>query len=381
MSTMTTLETYDAPMMDYSGDTDISMHAGPSTELWTYDEVTMGDDALTQNTEHESVEVDMEDYNNLDVEYEMADGDHSGDVELPPSVDVEVYPAASAPVVEPLNTVIDSTVLDTRVIDPDPGIHPTLHANAVEPSVLESEYAKKAENVAETAPVAQDRDVTHTAPVTEPTATPIEEPRPAEVARTSDTAEASSGEAALLPNPFVATEVAAQLVEQDATGYHQEPSGEGAAEMAAPAEVEPPKTGEDVDDVQEYAADITADQQQEPAVGDVADPHEISDGVYIDPPPAVLLTIADEDEPSCSLFNHPASRSGSRSPGPQQSGDPTHTHELLLHSNPMLYYEPLSRLFDALRQETRVAEMPSSSNGELVLDVYDLQLTISEVRQ
>ena len=53
---------------------------------------------------------------------------------------------------------------------------------------------------------------------------------------------------------------------------------------------------------------------------------------------------------------------------------------VLLSAFPTLYYEPLSTVFDALRQEESVRVMSSTSEAELILEAIDLQLIISEVR-
>jgi hypothetical protein len=111
-------------------------------------------------------------------------------------------------------------------------------------------------------------------------------------------------------------------------------------------------------------------EQEEHAV---ADPHEISEGVYIDPPPAVLLSLPSctSEEPEFSLFNQPAASGASH---------PSLALTLFLHHRPTLYYEPLAQLFEALRQDAEfVARVPDAVEGELILDAYDLQLVILEV--
>ncbi|KAI0747957.1 hypothetical protein C8Q80DRAFT_1353850 [Daedaleopsis nitida] len=109
-----------------------------------------------------------------------------------------------------------------------------------------------------------------------------------------------------------------------------------------------------------------------------ADPHEISEGVCIDPPPAVLLSLPPSFEyGECSLFNLPTS-SVPQSPSSSVKADTGNDLHLLLHDRPTLYYEPLSVVFAALRQEEFVQNMPDRAEVELILDAYDLQLSISE---
>ncbi|EPQ58251.1 hypothetical protein GLOTRDRAFT_136999 [Gloeophyllum trabeum ATCC 11539] len=108
------------------------------------------------------------------------------------------------------------------------------------------------------------------------------------------------------------------------------------------------------------------------------DPHQISEGVYIDPPPAVLLALPAGSTPSeCCLFNQPSSSSGTSSPAEEHDSAPA-DYLLFLHQRPVLYYEPLSDVFDALRREEHLTSIPELMTGELSLDAYDLQLVISE---
>lgn len=101
---------------------------------------------------------------------------------------------------------------------------------------------------------------------------------------------------------------------------------------------------------------------------------EASQGVYAKPPPTVLLSIGTSTETSYFLFSQPSSTSHDVGDGA------TTSHHTLLEDTPTLYYEPLSTVFDAFRQdEDLLALILHSFEGELVLDAYDLQLVVSEV--
>ena len=76
-----------------------------------------------------------------------------------------------------------------------------------------------------------------------------------------------------------------------------------------------------------------------------------------------------------SLFNMP----GSGSPLPDGHEIPQDGLTLLLSDQPILYYEPLSNIFQALRRENYMSGIPNLADGELILDAYDLQLVIPEV--
>jgi hypothetical protein len=52
---------------------------------------------------------------------------------------------------------------------------------------------------------------------------------------------------------------------------------------------------------------------------------------------------------------------------------------LLLENRPMLYYESLSCVFEALRQDKVISRISDSVEGELVMDAYNLQLAVMEV--
>lgn len=126
------------------------------------------------------------------------------------------------------------------------------------------------------------------------------------------------------------------------------------------------------------AAEELSESYQEEHDSLVQDPHEISEGVYIDPPPAVLLSLPSPDATDVCLFNAPV-RSGSATPSAEASGSQAQTHTILLHDYPTLYYEPLSTVFEALRQEGHIYNSVDLNGSELVLDAYDLQLVVPEV--
>lgn len=120
---------------------------------------------------------------------------------------------------------------------------------------------------------------------------------------------------------------------------------------------------------------LTAEKQG----GEVDDTLKISEGVYIDPPPAVLLSVESSVEALFCLFNQPIAEVSSQSPPHESREGAVGSYHLLLEGSPTLYYEPISNVFDALRQDEEfLSSIPHSFEGELVFDAYDLQLTISE---
>jgi hypothetical protein len=147
---------------------------------------------------------------------------------------------------------------------------------------------------------------------------------------------------------------------------------EVAGHLGQPTEAERLEPEEYHDEVQHY-------YEYNEATTNAADPHEISEGVYIDPPPAVLLSLPSTDQLEVCLFNQPPTRAESLSPSEGTHPPEQQVLTLLLHHRPTLYYEPLVNVFEALRQEEYIIRIPESAEGELALDAYDLQLIISEV--
>ncbi|KAJ7074324.1 hypothetical protein C8F01DRAFT_18215 [Mycena amicta] len=176
-------------------------------------------------------------------------------------------------------------------------------------------------------------------------------------------------------------------VEESITELVETPHADSRDELEQPdaESIVAPPADDNVDAEEELVApevqqlQTTVDSPHEPPSADeesgaVADPHEISDGVYIDPPPAILVAF---DSPSCPdicLFNQPTP---SRSPSPGHTSD-HQVFDVLLRHHPILYYEPLVSVFEALRQDEYLSRIDRLAESELVLDAYDLQLTISE---
>lgn len=116
-----------------------------------------------------------------------------------------------------------------------------------------------------------------------------------------------------------------------------------------------------------------AEEDPIPSRASSGDPHEVSDGIFIDPPPPVLLSLGDSEE-EYYLFNPPIRKS------PTADDERAVDDVLFLRDLPTLYYEPLAKVFEALRLDPRLPQILDLSRGELVIDAYDLvDLVISEV--
>ena len=384
------METFDAQMFD-SGDGDIPMFtgAGPS-ESWLSVEATMADESNNADIQtyhpEQSVEIEMADHDDEITEYEMADEreyardndaevvdvdlvDVSRQASPPPGVSTlsashfspeapssyerglslasfghPVDPAHEAPANEIVEHPIAPQVVDTpnSVTLPGTDSSPT-GENAVNSGVV-LQQAPETVVAAALTPASEVR-VPEEASTTEavavngdpenalaPTITEIEEPQVIHTVEDRDRGDHSSNphQADRLPSlPPTSSMPTEQVVASDMAPPQAEASHASHPDAGAAYEQEATQTGTIEDSTQN------------------ADPHEISEGVYIDPPPAVLLTVSSSAQPiDCCLFNQPIRSSGSQSPSTSSAAESALL--LLLHHRPTLYYEPLSIVFEAL---------------------------------
>jgi hypothetical protein len=385
MSTTTILETYDTQMLDYSGDIDVPMHG--STETWFQTEAPMEDDGqlLAYPSDHESVEVDMERaYEGEYTEYEMADeaeaGDHhGGGAEL---VDIDVYDASHAPTpalvpvdlnpMPPSSVVTDTDVSPQAYTDPTTSLPLSVADHDLDHPVPEDHHDRSNTNYGhELLPSAlipshfdlnpTIGDINHT---TDSTAS-YTETYPDTTAVSEDVEDgdhyANIGSA----------EGTAEASETIDTLHHTDNFVHEEEDVSTPVEEH-----NDILHVAHSPEHIEAATERI-ITGDDVDPHEISEGVYIDPPPAVLLTVPFPEQAEFCLFNQPSS--GANSPSTEGSRHDRQVLPLLLQYRPTLYYEPIAHVFEALRQDDHISQLSEIIEGELVLDAYDLQLVISEV--
>ncbi|KAK7693284.1 hypothetical protein QCA50_002851 [Cerrena zonata] len=415
-STVTALETYDTHMTDYPIDSDIAMYSGTITaESWlSPEDGTMEDDSA--HSPSEPIEIEMADDEEYADEYEMADSEvfyYPEDTEL---VDVEVVDEHSVASPSIIPVAIAHSEHTTDFLEPP----------SMLPSALPSPSMRQSELLVPT--IEHDwslNNPTHSESSAEPAPTAVE-PSPAVF---SDMGEVVSVSAPAIPATVVADtvevapthsfEVQSSVQESsiDERSYEDRADAEelpvlnvDVEEQATsnaepdPAVLEdanadplPPhdETGPSIVDTADHPVEHVSGQDhteseeqqsyevhatfEETQATEGADPHEISAGIFIDPPPAVLLEVSYSSEQlEYSLFNQPISGSGSQTPTADVPPQLSQTYSLLLHERPTLYYEPLSDVFTALRQEEAVSSVPELAEGELVLDAYDLRLVASE---
>ncbi|KAK0502799.1 hypothetical protein EDD18DRAFT_606925 [Armillaria luteobubalina] len=390
--TSTMLEPFDTQMLDYPTDIDVSMQS----EMWMPYESSMDTDARFDPDESLAdadfdVEVDMDSYNPSaqNPEYEMVDDGVAAEQEfmvdvevldepLPePNVDSEHHDIQPSPV--PITDLVLELPAEPTLIAPPLESHPSFHATLSQGSELllpsHSETPQLTQDVTIVAFEQATESLLENASVT-----------PLPIDDTSDTVFGDSLPHAQLPaeDSFLhenhETTLEDHLEEAEESLYESFQSHEDGTAVADETNIEEAAVisdetviaHEEPVSVSDPVATADAEAVADAGADDVLkDPHEISDGVYIEPPQAVLLSFPDFDHPDVCLFNQPSVASSSSQ---QEQQD----YSLLLEHRPTLYYESLSALFIALREDEYLSGAIDLSTAELVLDAHDLQLVISE---
>ncbi|TFK67899.1 hypothetical protein BDN72DRAFT_842494 [Pluteus cervinus] len=352
--TTTIAEAFDAPMLDYATDIDVSMHHSAS-DNWLHQEAHMEDDGHIFRSHHSAdphnsavlVEVDMEPYDEShSTEYEMTD---SASIFVGQEIqDVELYDVSSA----------NSPFHHAAVVSepPNPPHSPFQQPTLATPAELTPSSDRTHQD-------AQDIDNLHPA---------TSEIPPSPLPPQDHSGSFPGG----LPASIQTSAAEPQSPSVITTTLHPEPQAVLVHPSAeAPAELDQgPLLQQQVQEAPEEQDDDHVSSEDPPLSS--ADPHEISDGVYIDPPPAVSLQIIAGEEQTTSdflLFNNSTIK-------PYEDSQPNTKNELgvLLSEYPTLYYEPLASLSEALRRELDATLLPDLADGEVIFDAYDLLLQISE---
>ena len=436
MSTSTVMDSFDAPMLDYSGDMDVHMQTTLSSpKPWIQPETIMEEDVhpiqlpnpFPSHPPQQDVEIDMDDYYNENVEYEMADGEiAAADTEL---VDIDVYDATREEAASASASVSQPTGPTDQDISKKPAADPYLHSESeaattgpippisnLEPPLRQSAEPELLTPTPLQATVGHDHD-------TKPSDSPdvvvaLQEGAPPLATDTKDTHSNDEASTALerhTGSPRATTtdgtSDSVTVLPLDDSEQKREPQfspvghessssvpqnvtpGAIVEEGSHQAEIQGSESRDGVRILDEsYEGGLpgaaldsaAADEPEHPATEsheteeDDADPHEISEGVYIEPPPPVLIELpSTSNQPVCSLFNSPSNLPPTGT-GVNVSNDET-SYTILFQTRPTLYYETLNDFFDALREEERIQSIPEFADGEMAIDAYDLQLVVSEV--
>ncbi|KAH7910162.1 hypothetical protein BJ138DRAFT_1153488 [Hygrophoropsis aurantiaca] len=433
MSASSFIEPFDAQMLDFVNDVDVPMNMAGSSEIFA--DASMEPENETHGSLHadnESVEVDMDTYDEGEnAEYEMVDetADTIHITEEP--LDIEVYDASHSHISQPGVGALDASPKPTHPSSPiisntlDPLLTERISSDGYEPlpvtdsapiASVSVDYNAKAlshqhhlPSIVEPQGYAADPTISVSRD-SSPREISSPEAHPLAVNRTQISSSEQPGDVSstvlhddisiqLHPNPENREHLQNSLpqlpqdsplpIAQDLGSTDAEPSSgvyaanientDPATSITVPSTLET-HTGNAFDVVSPNLGFVAASHEEGIAHENPADPHEISDGVYIEPPPAVLVTLLTANEPEFCLFNQPQSTSQwwITSKDAEESEVEQKILPLLLQQQPTLYYEPLSSVFDALRQEEVIARIPGAVEAELIIDAYDLQLVVSE---
>jgi hypothetical protein len=394
------LHTYDAQMLDYPSDIDVPMHS--SSETWFLGDLPMEDDLHDAHVNKPpltspagvSVEVDMEDWAGESIEYEMADEDEqTGGGDL---VDVEVYDVSQVPTPLALDGIraLPEAVSDDLYLSPsyppnvivsmvpeDDNFHAVdgqhdndyiNHPDSTPYDSIQEQPVVLSPSIEPLLEVSDDASVT-TAVIRESTP-----PLPPSSPHHVQPVDASKP----IPESTSLTDIPDDSSHRDLSHSYESDAGNPNTVQSLELVYPGPLTIPDTEHVElsghDQAEEVYGPEEAQGIPQETADPHEISEGVYIDPPPAVLLSLSSPDQYEIFLFNQPPPKSGASSPHTGTSTE-QESMRMLLHRRPILYYEPLISVFEALRQEEEIACMPDCAEGEMVIDAHDLRLSISEV--
>lgn len=354
---MAITESFDAQMMDFSGE-DIPMQTSSSTS-WIHPEATMDDDSSFHPGD---VEIDMENYHPETFEYEMTD-DSSTDQPIEVH-DVEVVDVSQADTPALVDTVVEDAIIASPAV-PEHDLTdthdrsslntpPTLAIQAPSPTSQPTQDEEPKVTVTESFGQSEWEQGHSELPGITPSPHPAENHQPQNSAESVSLGGTTEPTLAWSVSPSVEQRPHPRLPTPDSLEQPQPQSV-----LEEPVEDLTNRWGEEDNPI--------------PSRASSGDPHEVLDGIFIDPPPPVLLSLGDSEE-EYYLFNRPALKS----PAADDQGGIDDT--LFLHDLPTLYYEPLAKVFEALRSDIRLTQLFDLSRGELVIDAYDLvDLVISEV--
>ena len=347
---MAMTESFDAPMMDFLGE-DIPMQTSSSTS-WIHPEATMDDDS---NFNPNDVEIDMANYPQETFEYEMTD--ESPPEQLTEVHDVEVVDVSQAHT----PALIDTVVEDATSASPAVPEHDLLDTHDRSPLESPPTLVVQVPSPTPQHPQQSQDDELHRIAEAE-TLEPSEWGQEPSVAPLSPQ----------LHMVTLSTESAAELVSAWDPDVPVEQKAHSREPTPTPVEQLQPKTFHE-EPAHDFEDPQGEDDNPVPSHASSGDPHEVSDGIFIDPPPPVILSLGDSEE-EYYLFNRPSHNS------PSADNREVTDDSLFLHDFPTLYYEPLAKVFQVLRSDDRLAQFFDLSRGELLIDAYDLvDLVISEV--
>lgn len=400
-------------MVDFNEDSDIPM--GASNENWFLPVSRMDEDGLMaqENYSHtESLEVDMVEYEEM-AEYDMdeevvdqgeqnlVDADvhdvsfHSSPIPPVPQELGQIHPLDITPIVAPVEisepqlgehiaqTIVTQEtveIVETSEIVPLPTSDGTIvHEIAITRSEEQQtndgaiESDRQEEPLPETTSNATaENDV---GPITRPDRTLSHNEGYESI---SSVAVLSEEDHATKPVPSTANEDPSLDEPPD---EHAEPNHDISTTVALKSDQEVPATGDNVF-IPPHSVEQTAPSDEyydeshtaEPTEAEAQDYHELSGEEHFNSPPIHLklnVRSSEGDQPDFALFRTPEL--------PHDGDQPPEEPLVLLQHHQGLFYEPISAVFDAFRNEEYFNHLEELSNAEMSISAPDLQLLVSEV--
>lgn len=405
MSTATMLEPFDTQMVDFDEDPDIAM-AVSSSDNWIQNDSQMDEDAYVyQQYSHEAHvnEIEMAIYNET-TEFEMADGEELRPSDQPELLDTELYDTSNflSPIpMQPteLQTVsFDSANESVNLENSDIHAIHDQEASSSTYATIESN-SNKTNSLAETV---HDSGNTPTSPentVDDSAGFKTLDPHYTDQAlgdhSTTDEND-NTGDGGVSHETYEVEHIDNDNQESEVNEDHsvQEvlpvedrhvlnpDSAENNRNLSTLPEILHSESSLD----RKGVAETQTQQDQERIPEETATGNQLlaeSEELYLDMPPSILLSLrtssAGGEQPEFALFAMPEISPLEDSTEAAESNLTPEEPLLLLQHRLNLYYEPISAVFEAFRHEEYFSHLEDLMEAEMALNVYDLQLTISEV--
>ena len=386
MISATMVDPYDAPMTDYIEDADMAMVQQPSENWFQFQHHSSMEEDKAMIDEHggfqvTSLEVDMMPYEET-TEYEMGDAVNDGVSVVPEIADAEVFDASfvstpqppqpsvlTVPVEHPFAVNTFSLDAHTTPVQ-ESALHPIHGVEATQAPANDHVVTTEGlQFVQMSTPALPEGD---TAP-SEPEKTAIELSLPTTV----DSPDSPVQHVSTIEQPTKGSENDGEGPQTDKSNNPKPDSPAAAGSHAT--EIDPNPL--EVNDAAQQATDQDSHENEEQADPEQQDEHQHIEQPYVGSPPPILLSLQVSalggDQPDFALFSPPEQNASSNED--KSAGKVVEEVLVLLQHRPSLFHEPISSVFEALRQEEYFSHLDELVNSEMALNAVDLQLVISEV--
>jgi hypothetical protein len=400
MITSTMVDSYDTPMVDYIEDADMSMvqstsdnwfhhHQQPSTVM--EEDRAMVDEHTFQSA---SLEVDMITYEDT-AEYEMDDAANDQDPGpvTQEIVDAEVYDASlvPSPNLPQTHDISTSTAFVVEPPAPEQVFQPVGNYDGATPIVAGLPILHNEGHEASAVSSTEHLTAEPTTNLAEPSVSsepPVEsqERPPAQVMENVIVREPPANEEPV-SETYLQENASHDLVNiSEQAHISLDVAAHSPHAEAGPSLEQHHPEFQEVQEVQEVQDKTTTTSHLDSQVrlehaGQQS--HSQPEHTYVDAPP-ILLTVhvpsLGGEQPDFALFALPGPGASTSEAGAAITHKESSEETLvLLQHRPNLFYEPISAVFEALRQEEYFSHLDDLMEAEMALNAVDLQLSISEV--